>query len=310
MYESHFGLREKPFSAIANPRFLYLSTQHRAALGNLEYSLAEQAGITVVTGDVGCGKTTVVRYLVQEVDPSVRLGVLTNTHSGQRELLEWVCYAFGIDHDAHTPVALYEVFVNFLLEEYSRGVRVVLIIDEAHNLSAAQLEQLRMLVNVNADDAHLLQLILVGQPELLSTLKQPGLRQLAQRVVTEFHLRPLELADTLGCIRHRLEKAGGEDLHFDEAACVAVHFASGGVPRLINTLCDAALVYGYAKGEDSITLETMLEVIDDRVAGGILPLQVPVRDGVLDRVEFLQRVETETRARKPKKPRRRTLSSV
>lgn len=277
MYEAFFGLRSKPFSALPDPDFLYLSRQHRLALSLLGYCLRGEAGIAVVSGEVGSGKTTLIRRLLRDAAANVHVGLITQTPESPEELLRWTLYALGADPHTGNRVELYSVLAGLLEDRYREGRRTVLVIDEAQNLSVTTLEHLRMLSNLNADDRQLLQTILVGQPELLEKLKKPELRQLAQRVAVDFHLGPLPYEDTRAYIAHRVGIAGGAADLFDGEACAAVHYVARGVPRLINNVCDLALVYAYAADRPKITLASVLEVVNDRAATGLAPLAGVVR---------------------------------
>lgn len=271
MYEAFYGLREKPFTLLPDPGFLYPSKKHQMALTLLEYGLMNQAGFTVISGDIGAGKTTLIRHLLDNMDRQLTVGMISNTHSSFGELLQWVLMAYGLEHANMDKVAMYQAFVDFIIEQYARNHRTVLIVDEAQNLSPEALEELRMLSNINADKDQALQVILVGQPELRDTLRRPDLIQFAQRVAVDYHLGPLSGKETPGYIRHRLEVAGGNPELFDEGACAAIHRFSGGVPRLINLLCDTALVYGYAEQLDTINEELVTEVAREKQEGGIFP---------------------------------------
>ncbi|MCW5699014.1 MAG: AAA family ATPase [Rhodospirillales bacterium] len=275
MYEAFYGFSEKPFSLIPDPDFLYLSKGHQLALNLLEYGLTEQTGFVVITGEVGSGKTTLVRQLLNTVSDEVVIGLITNTHQSFGELLQWIALAFDMDCRDKDKVGLYQDFVNFLIEQYASSRRTVVIIDEAQNLSLSALEELRMLSNINADKDYLLQLILVGQPELLRKLKRPQLRQFVQRVGVDYHLGPLSIEDTIGYVRHRIEVAGGDPNLFDEFACAAVHHYTQGVPRLTNILCDLALVYGYAEEKRQIDMETVIEVASSRLKTGLGMFDTP-----------------------------------
>lgn len=267
MYERYYGFREKPFSMLPDPAFLYLGRQHSAAYTLLEYGVLNQAGFTVVTGDIGCGKTTLIRHLLNQLDKDVTVGLLSNTHKGFSDLLRWVLMAFGLDYASKGSVQLYETFVEFLIAEYERRRRVVLIVDEAQNLDAGALEELRTLSNINADKHLILQLILVGQPELRETLERPELKQLAQRVVAHYHLTSLTEEETSRYISHRIEHAGcSADLFTPDARRQICRY-SDGVPRLINLLCDTALTYGYAEEVWEIGEDLIQSVISDRAAG-------------------------------------------
>ncbi len=267
MYETFYSFREKPFSLLPDPAFLFLARQHSTALAVLEYGLVNQAGFTVVTGEIGCGKTTLIRHVLNTLGQDITVGLLSNTQRG--ELLQWVLMAFGLDYRGKEKVALYETFLEFIIDEYAKNRRTVLIIDEAQNLGVDALEELRMLSNVNADKDQVLQLILVGQPELRATLSRPTLIQFAQRVAVDYFLVPLESEQIGSYIRHRLEIAGGDPALFKPEACQLVYHHSEGIPRLINLLCDTALVYGYAAGKQKIDVELVREVVQDK-AGSLL----------------------------------------
>ncbi len=269
MYEDFYGLREKPFSLLPDPEFLYFSGKHRSAFSALEYGLTAHAGFTVITGEVGSGKTTLVRSLLQQLDPEITVGVITHTPQKFEHLLEWVCLAFGLEYRGLQKVELYERFVDHLIAEYAAGRRSVLIVDEAQNLDAETLEELRMLSNVNSGKDLLLQVILVGQPELMATLNGPNFRQFSQRISISYHLEALNLKETQTYIRHRLEVAGGNPNLFTRAACDAVYQLSKGIPRLINGLCDLSLVYGFGDDKTRIDLDTVLAVFEDRGQAGM-----------------------------------------
>ena len=289
MYASFYGFREKPFSLVPDPEFLYLSRRHRAALSMLEFALAEQAGITVITGEIGSGKTTVVRSFLKMVGSDTTIGLITNTHPRGGDLLKWVLFAFGLDYKSDDNVELYDRFIEFLIEQYAANRHTVLIIDEAQNLDVERLESLRVLSNVYDDKEHVLQIILIGQPELLEKLNRPDLKQLAQRVAVNFHLGPLTLKETAAYIRHRLMIAGGKPDILDEAACAAVYCFSKGVPRLINILCDSALVYGFAEDQLQIDIDTILSVVEDRKQGGLAVFTPSA--GSLERTKILAEID-------------------
>ena len=230
----------------------------------LEYGLASQAGFTVITGEIGCGKTTLIRHLLNNVDRDVTVGLLSNTQRSIGKLLQWVLLAFGLDYHAKEKVALYQTFYDFVIDEYSRNRRTVLIIDEAQNLGAETLEELRMLSNVNADKDLVLQLILVGQPELREMLRGRELVQFAQRIAVDYHLAPLARAQATEYISHRLKVAGGDPKLFESGACDIVHIFARGIPRLINILCDTALVYGYAAQAKRVDVALVREMVADK----------------------------------------------
>ncbi len=270
MYENHFGLVEKPFSLIPDPDYLYLSSEHRAGLAMLEYGLLEQNGITVITGDVGAGKTTLVRYLLRNIDISqLTIGSITNTHRSYSDLMQWVASAYELPHEGRDRVSLYRDLQNFFIKEFSQGRRVVLVVDEAQNIDVDALEELRLLSNINADKDQLIQIILVGQPELLGILRKPELSQIAQRVSAEYHIKPLSSNETVQYVRHRIRVAGGSRYIFDIFAILAIYYFSGGVPRLINTLCDYALVHAYAEDKEVVDVGVALDVVAGKRIGGV-----------------------------------------
>ncbi len=271
MYTEFYGLKEKPFSLLPDPAFLYMSEKHRMAFALLEYGLTNQAGFTVVTGGIGTGKTTLLRHLLNHMEQEFTVGMITNTHRSFGELLQWVLLAFDIDPSGKGKVELYQAFVDFMIREYAAKRRTVLIVDEAQNMSAETLEELRMLSNINADKDQVLQVILVGQQELRDTLRRPDMVQFVQRIAVDYNLVPLTEAETLAYIRHRVEVAGGAADLFTEGACRAVHEFSGGVPRIINLLCDTALVYGFAEQRRQLDEALVHDVARDKQAGGLFP---------------------------------------
>lgn len=271
MYESFFGFSEKPFSLLPDAGFLYLSKKHRMALTLLEYGLMNQAGFTAITGQIGTGKTTLIRHLLTKMEREHTVGLISNTHRSFGELLQWILMAYNLPHANKSKVEMYQDFVDFMIRQYAEGRRTVLIVDEAQNMAADTLEELRMLSNVNADKDQVLQVILVGQKELRETLRRPDLIQFAQRIAVDYHLDPLQADETPEYIRHRVVVAGGDPELFDAEACALIHEASGGVPRLINLLCDTALVYGFAEQAARIGTDLARDVIQDKRQGGLFP---------------------------------------
>ena len=278
MYRKFYNLSEKPFTLLPDPGFLYMSDKHRMAFTLLEYGLMNHAGFTVISGDIGAGKTTLIRHLLDNMDREHTVGLISNTHRSFGELLQWILLAFNLDHAGMNKVEMYQRFVDFIIDEYAHNRRTVLIVDEAQNMSAETLEELRMLSNVNADKDQALQVILVGQNELRDTLQRPDLVQFAQRISVDYHLQHLSEHETANYIRHRLKVAGGRPYIFSDAACRAVHRYSNGVPRLINLLCDTALVYGYAEQKQQIDANLVTQVAKEKQAGGIFPTFEPARD--------------------------------
>ncbi len=271
MYESFYRFREKPFSLLPDPAFLYLGRQHSAAYTMLEYGIMHQLGITVITGEIGSGKTSLVRHLLNQLDSNLTVGLISNTHRSLGELMPWVALAFELPHRNRSRVELYEDFVQFLIKEYAKGNRTVLIIDEAQNMDTEMLEELRMLSNINTDKDQVLQLILLGQPELREKLRQRELVQFAQRVAANYHLEPLTTEETCNYIGHRISVAGGDPSLFDAPACELIHEHTRGIPRLINTLCDMALVYAFSEQKEKIDAKILAEVVSDKVNGGVFP---------------------------------------
>jgi type II secretory pathway predicted ATPase ExeA len=270
MYENYYGLSEKPFSIQPDPAFLFMSKRHRLAFTMLEYGIRNHVGFSVICGEIGCGKTTIVRKLLSALDESVTVGLVYNTHTDIADLLEWIMLAFGQPYAAMTQVERYDRFQQFLLAEYAARRRVVLIVDEAQNLHAGALESLRMLSNINADKDQLLQVILVGQPQLQALLARPELHQFTQRVGVDFFIPPLGGAEVTQYVKHRLQVAGREEQLFSPEALERIAQASRGVPRSINILCDTALVYGYSAEAAVIDEALVEEVLQDRREYGVL----------------------------------------
>lgn len=291
MYETFYGLKEKPFSLIPDPDYLFLGRLHGSALNILEYGLRGEASFTLITGEVGCGKTIVVRKFLRMVDESAAVGMVTNTPRSKTHILERILLAFKLDYRGKSEIEQYEMLTDFVEAQQSSGRRTVLIIDEAHNIDEDSLEELRMLSNINVDKLLALQIVLVGQPEILDLLNTRSLRQLTQRISVHFKLLSLSFAETRRYIRHRMIVAGGSPDIFETRAIAVIHLLSGGVPRLINVLCDAALVYGF--GADQGTLDTRLVqmVANDMLQDGLQTLPGFDRDieweGVLEAADEL-----------------------
>ena len=246
---------------------LFWSDRHRKAFAVLEYGLVTCAPLTVVTGEVGTGKTTLIQALLRQVDNRVTIGLISNARGDRGDLLRWILNAFGIAVPAGADyVSMFQTFQDFFLAEYAAGRLVVLIFDEAQNLGADTLEELRMLTNINSGSDELLQLILLGQPELRDIITRPELRQFAQRVSATFHLNGFDAETVRDYIRHRLIKAGGHGGEIDAAAAARIHAESGGIPRMINKIADLALVYGAASGQSVVTAE----LIDELIADGLI----------------------------------------
>jgi type II secretory pathway predicted ATPase ExeA len=271
MYEEFFGFREKPFSILPDPDLIYWGFHHRLAFSLLEFGVLNSAGFTVITGEIGSGKTTLIRYLLKRLDPHFNVALISNTPNGRDELLQWIMMALGLPFERSYP-ALFMSFSGYVREQFNKGRRTILIIDEAQNLGIDSLEQLRMLSNVNADKDQMLQTILVGQPQLNQLLRTPQLVQFAQRISSDFHLKPLGVEDVANYISYRLQAVGSQTQVFTSQACNLVAQASHGVPRVINILCDTALVYGFAANMKTISAELVQMVISDKREYGVLPL--------------------------------------
>jgi type II secretory pathway predicted ATPase ExeA len=275
MYLRHYGLSAKPFALTPDPAFLYPSRQHALALTMLEYGLESQASFLLLTGEIGSGKTTLVRRLIREQGQQAAVGLISHTHARFESIHAWVVSALEIAPADDSPIAQYEAIVDCCVREYACGRRTIIIIDEAQNLSIDVLEELRLLSNVNSEKDLVLQIVLVGQPELRVTLASQPLRQLAQRFSVDFHLRSLDRDETSAYVRHRIATAGGSAALFDDDALDLVYASSRGIPRLINHLCDLALVYGYADRRARIDGPLMREVVIERTGNGALPVFGP-----------------------------------
>ncbi len=270
MYTAFFGLREKPFSLSPDPRFLFLSGAHREALAHLLYGIEQGEGFIAVTGEVGTGKTTLCRTLLRRLPNDVDTAFLFNPNLGARELLEALLQEFEIKCENPTPRALTAALNEFLLEKRREGRRVLLILDEAQGLEAATLEQVRLLSNLETERAKLLQILMLGQPELDAMLETPALRQLKERIGVRWRLAPLAREETEDYIAHRLRIAAGSDRNlFSPAAVRAIHRHSAGVPRRINLLCDRALLAAYASGSPRVT-RRMVQRAAVEIEGGAL----------------------------------------
>jgi type II secretory pathway predicted ATPase ExeA len=248
MYLEFYGLRARPFTLLPDPSMLYWSKAHEQAFAMMEYGVLNCAPITLITGEIGAGKTTLIRHLLDQLDNDYAVGLISNAHGDRGELLHWVLTSLGQPvEDTRSYVRLFREFQEFLIERYAEGKRTVLIFDEAQNLEMETLEELRMFSNINADSDYLLQLILVGQPELCEKIAQPELVQFAQRVASQFHIPRLSKPETQDYIHHRLEAVGGDTRLFKPKSMDLIHQTTGGAPRLINMICDLALTVGFSK---------------------------------------------------------------
>lgn len=273
MYEDFFGLQEKPFSIQPDPDFLYWGSAHSLAIAMLKYGLMNRAGFTVITGEVGTGKTTLVRHLLNNIDRDINVGLISHTRKNDSDLLQWIMMAFDQPFEGLSYVALTKRFQDYLIDQYAKNGRTILIIDEGQNLGINNLEELRTLSNINADKHQLLQLILLGQPQLKEMLKNPDMIQFSQRVSSDFHIRPLTSDESSAYIDHRLKVAGSHSDLFTPEAKFVVFKASRGIPRSINILCDTALVYAYASETKTIDSPIMELVLADKNQYGVFPIE-------------------------------------
>lgn len=265
MYEAFYGFRDLPFRLTPDPDYLFLSANHQEALGHLLFGITEGSGVVVVTGEIGAGKTTLVRTLVRNLDDQTIVAYIFNPVLSALELLQTINAEFGLPSTSSSKKELTDALNRFLLSQQTAGRRTVVIIDEAQNLEPAVLEQLRLLSNLETERAKLLQIILVGQPELAEILARPDLTQLDQRVTLRWHLHPLPSGDTGAYIRHRLQVAAGgrTSVVFTPGSIRLVHIYSGGVPRLINVLCHRALLVAYTREERQISVVVVRQAIDE-----------------------------------------------
>lgn len=261
MYHSYFGLAEAPFSIAPDPRYLYMSRHHQEALAHLLYGVNGDGGFVLLTGEVGTGKTTICRCLLEQIPDSCDVAYIFNPRLTVEELLSTICVEFGIAcPPGNTSIKVFVDCINaFLLDAHAKGRHTVLIIDEAQNLSADVLEQMRLLTNLETNQRKLLQIILLGQPELAAMLERPELRQLAQRIVARYHLGPLTRQEVAAYVRHRFEVSGAQRQLFPTALMGRLHRLSGGVPRVINVLCDRALLGAYVQSKERIDRATLAQ---------------------------------------------------
>jgi len=271
MYERFYRLRERPFALTPDPDYLYPSRVHQEALNYLRYGIESHAGFIVITGAIGSGKTTLLQTLLRGLDNRTTVARLMNTLLDPRELLESAMIDFGLDPTGQSKPAMLKRLGEFLVSERSAGRLVLLVIDEAQNLSLPALEEIRMLSNLETEKSKLLQIVLIGQPDLRDKLARPELEQLRQRITVSYHLEPLDADETARYVNHRLARAAlGAPMEFSRAVTDRIHGRSNGVPRLINVIADAALVFGY--GEERAVIDEPLvdEVIADLDATGVL----------------------------------------
>ena len=254
MYLEFYGLKQAPFDITPNPHFLFHSGKHREALNHLLYGIRERKGFVQLTGEVGAGKTTLCRAMLEQLDGHFSTAVILNPVLSAGELMKAIATEFGLDVHGLDRLDTVAAISNFLLKQVEQGRESVLIIDEAQNLTEELIEQVRLLSNIETDDRKLLQIVLLGQPELRERLNSPRLRQLRQRITVRYHLKPLTRFEVTQYIQHRLELAGASGApYFTRPALWRIYFYSRGIPRLVNAVCDKALLAGYVEHSDRIT---------------------------------------------------------
>lgn len=280
MYERHFGFSEKPFNLTPDSRYLFLSSRHQEAYANLEFGVAQGSGFLLLTGEVGTGKTTLIRHFLSQVGPEVRTAVILYPALSAGELFHAILQDLDVPFAGGTLKDAVDALARALIEARRLGLKVVVLIDEAQSLKPHVLEQLRLLSNLETEREKLLTVVLVGQPELRDMLDQPALRQLSQRITSRSHLDPLNLEQTKSYVRHRLVVAGGSGSEISDPAVRRVYTLSGGVPRLVNLLCDRALLGAFGRSQKSVDVALV-----EAAAAEVLP-QLPPRKR--DRGPWLQ----------------------
>lgn len=264
MYNNFYGFHEAPFNMTPNPRFFFSSAKHAEALDSLVYAISERKGFVVITGEIGSGKTTVCRALLNRLNAKTEVALITNTHLSGKDLLETVLEDLEIEYKPGSKSKLLSRLNSYLIEQLRKDSNVVLLIDEAQNLTPSVLEEVRMLSNLETETEKLIQIVLMGQPELKKKLALSRLEQLRQRITVFFHLSPLTSSETKEYILHRVKVASNSDRqYFSEGAIYLVYKFSKGVPRLINQICDSALLSGYIAETKIIDEKIMSEVINE-----------------------------------------------
>src|ERR671915_749141 len=271
MYERFYDLRERPFALSPDPEYLYPSRVHREALNYLRYGLETHAGFVVITGEIGSGKTTLVQTLLRGLDDQTTVGRIVNTILEPRELLETIMIDFGLDPAGRGKPLMLRDLAQYLVDQRLAGRMVLLVIDEAQNLSLAALEELRMLSNLETEKSKLLQIVLVGQPNLRDKLGASDLEQLRQRITVSYHLQPLDAEETANYVNHRLRRAAlGPAVEFPRDVTDLIHQRSRGVPRIINVIADATLLFAYGVDRRNIDIGITQEALAELDATGVL----------------------------------------
>ena len=276
MYEKFYGLTEKPFNLTPNSKYFYASPKHEEALNCLLLAISERNGFVVITGDIGSGKTIVCRTLLNRLDSTTKVALILNTHLNKKELLTAVLDDLGIEYESNSKTRLLSALNKYLLDQAEKDINVVLIIDEAQNLTPSVLEEVRMLSNLETETQKLIQIILLGQPELKNKLAIPQLEQFRQRIVFHYHLEPLNREETEEYVKHRLSKAGNDasDI-FSTEAIDEIYRYSKGVPRLINVICHNALINGLVKERKPITGGMIYDAVRFLIQWVNMPMKSP-----------------------------------
>jgi general secretion pathway protein A len=293
MYEKYYGLTDKPFNMTPDSKLFYPSAKHEEALNCLLLAISERNGFVVITGEIGSGKTTVCRTLLSRLDQATKVALVLNTHLGKKELLTTILEDLGIEYRSTSKTHLLSALNEYLIEQASKDVNVVVIIDEAQNLTPSVLEEVRMLSNMETETEKLIQIILLGQPELKKKLALPKLEQFRQRVVFHYHLEPLNMEEAAGYIKHRLRKSGNTEANiFEEKAIVEICRHSKGIPRLINIMCHNSLITGLVYEANRITSKLALEAISEAEnCLGMVPKRPDVSE--TDDDELMIRLQTD-----------------
>lgn len=271
MYKEFYRFREKPFSLTPDPEFLYRSKAHKRAFAYLEYGIQDPSGFVCITGDIGAGKTTLIRVFLNQLNSQVKIARLYNTKVSSRQLLEMILQDLSMEPHGKSKTEMIDTLNSHLIETFKEGKRVVLIIDEAQNLSTDLLEEIRLLSNLETEKTKLLQIILVGQSELREHLQLPNMEQFRQRITVNYHIPPLNREETAAYIRHRIKVASeGPAITFPEPVLDVIHKYSRGIPRITNVICDALLLYGFVEDKRDPDEKMIREVINDMIQEGTL----------------------------------------
>jgi putative secretion ATPase (PEP-CTERM system associated) len=269
MYNSFFGFTHKPFQLTPDPEFLFLSRVHKRALTYLNYGIADNSGFILITGEIGTGKTTLIRSMLKKIPQKIKIARINNTKVGSAQLISMINEEFGIDTTGDDKTRMLSKLTDFLIDQYAKGGRSMIIVDEAQNLSPTLLEEIRLLSNLETDKSKLLQIILIGQPELKNILLRSDLEQLRQRIAVSAHISPLSREETEAYIRHRLKVAGNENaIIFGDGVMDELHAFAGGIPRMINIACDFILVAAYAEGLKTIDADLVKEITKELLISG------------------------------------------